>query len=193
MIYIIFDTALNGPYTLMLLQNAYPVNQSLFKGTKDEALSDVAPYIFQVDDHLFEKINHPIASLKFIVVFESDQKINNLLSHFQQFIYEKRNGQENYFRFWDARVLERFLPTCSEKKLDIFFENIAAYYIVDETEATARCFTINRRKLLNTKIISLKEIFALQNISAPLQEQTNESNLTSTGQPVKQNKKFFSN
>ena len=95
MIYIIFDTALNGPYTLMLLQNAYPVNQSLFKGTKDEALSDVAPYIFQVDDHLFEKINHPIASLKFIVVFESDQKINNLLSHFQQFIYEKRNGQEN--------------------------------------------------------------------------------------------------
>ncbi len=158
MIYIIYDTAINGPYTLMLLQNAYPVNQSLFKGTKDETLSDVAPYLFQVDDKLFLKINDPIASLANIAVLESAEKINDLLAHFQQFIYHKINKQENYFRFWDARVLSRFLPAAPENKLIAFFEGINRFYVLDRENGTAKIFYLKQKKL-QTEVSALIKIF----------------------------------
>ncbi|MEO6541850.1 MAG: DUF4123 domain-containing protein [Ferruginibacter sp.] len=162
MIYLLYDTALNGPYTLMLLQNAYPDNQSLFKGTKDEMLSDVAPYLFCVDEHLFEKVNDPASSMQALVVFESAERTAGLLMHFQQFIYQKINGQENYFRFWDARVLSRFLPACDDKKLLDLFDGITAFYCPDKKNERAEKHMIKRGKL-QTMDSALSELFVLGN------------------------------
>lgn len=188
MIYILYDTALNGPYTLMLLQNAYPVNQSLFKGTKDEVLSDVAPYLFQVDDQLFKKINDPIASLKAIVVLESAEKINNLLSHFHQFIYIKKNGQENYFRFWDARVLAKFLPESNDEKLNDFFEGITCFYNINSENAKAESFYLKRGKL-QTADMGLHKLFLLNDLEA---QHTEPENLATTqNEPTKKEKRKY--
>ena len=190
MIYIIYDTALNGPYTLVLLQNAYPVNQSLFKGTKDEALSDVAPYIFQVDDQLFKKINDPIASLKAIVVLESAEKIDNLLSHFHQFIYAKINGQENYFRFWDARVLARFLPESNDEKRNDFFEGINCFYSINPENATAKNYSLKRGKL-QTADLGLHKLFVLNDGEAQHMEPENLATAENE-QTKKEKRKYFS-
>lgn len=190
MIYILYDTALNGPYTLMLLQNAYPVNQSLFKGTKDETLFDVAPYLFLVDEKLLEKINGPIVSLEAIVVVDSNQKPDDLLVHFQQFIYEKIKGRENYFRFWDARVLARFLPACNDKKLSDFFDGVNCYYTIDRPQATAKRFSLKRGKI-QTEDTELHKLFLpgeneLQHVqSGNLVAAENE-------QPKKGKRNFFS-
>lgn len=188
--YIIYDTALNGQYTLLLLQNAYPVNQSLFKGTKDEALSDVAPYIFQVDDQLFEKINGPIVSLKAIIVLESSEKIDNLLSHFHQFIYEKKNRQENYFRFWDARVLARFLPAVNTEKLNDFFDGIDCFYSIDPENATAKSYFLKRGKL-QTADLALHKLFVLNDKEAQLLDSENLATAENE-QSKKEKRKYFS-
>jgi hypothetical protein len=187
MIYILYDTALNGLYTLMLLQKAYPGNQSLFKGTKDENLSDVAPYIFSVEDKLFEKISDPFASMKEMVVVESDEKINNLTVHFQEFIYQKIKGQENYFRFWDARVLQRFLPASTDKELNSFFDGIKNYYVLDRVNATAKRFCIKRGKL-QADVISLNKLFNPGN-----EEELEMEHETSTenAEPKKTKRNFF--
>lgn len=190
MIYIIFDTALNGQYTLLLLQNAYTVNQSLFKGTKDEALSDVAPYIFQVDDKLFEKINGPIVSLEAIVVLDSEQKINDLLAHFQQFIYEKINGRENYFRFWDARVLARFIPACNDKKLDDFFDGVNCFYTIDRPQANAKKFSFKRGKI-QTADMDLHKLFLPCENELQLVQSGNLA-VAGNEEPKKEKRKYFS-
>ena len=49
MTYLLYDTALNGDYTLVILRQQYPDSVSLFEGTKDESLADIAPYLFQID------------------------------------------------------------------------------------------------------------------------------------------------
>lgn len=187
MIYILYDTALNGLYTLMLLQKTYPGNQSLFKGTKDENLSDVAPYIFTVDDKLFEKINDPFASIEEIVIVESDEKISDLTVHFQQFIYQKIKGQENYFRFWDARVLQRFLSTGKDEKLNSFFDGIKNYYVLDRVNATAKRFCIKRGKL-QADVIPLNKLFNPGNEEElEMQHETSTEN----AEPKKTKRKFF--
>ncbi len=190
MIYIIYDTALNGPYTLMLLKNAYPVNLFLFKGTKDEGLSDVAPYIFQVDDQLFKKINGPAVSLKAIVVLESAEKINTLLAHFKQFIYEKINGQENYFRFWDARVLARFLPAGNIEKLNDFFEGINCFYNIDPENETAKSYFLKRGKL-QTADLAFHKLFVLHDNDVQHSGSTNLAAVESKPQK-KEKRKYFS-
>jgi len=189
MIYILYDTALNGLYTLMLLQKTYPANQSLFKGTKDENLSDVAPYIFAVDDKLFEKIDDPFASLEEIVIVESDEKISDLTVHFQQFIYQKIKGQENYFRFWDARVLQRFLPASTDEKLNSFFDGIKNYYVLDRTNATAKRFFIKRGKL-QTDLLPLDKLFYLS-AEEELEVQHETAGNAENAEPKKTKRKFF--
>lgn len=190
MIYIIYDTALNGPYTLMLLQNTYPVNRSLFTETKDAVLSDVAPYLFLVDENLFKKINGPSVSLEAIVIVESDERINDLLSHFQQFIYENKNGKEYFFRFWDARVLERFLPVYAEVKRHTFFEGVNYFYTTDRQYTKAKSFYLIRDKLQTTDK-ELQQLFVLNDHAAQYSESENIA-IDEKGQQKKERRKYFS-
>jgi len=164
MMYILYDTALNGLYTLSLLQKIYPDNISLFKGTKDEHLFDVAPYLFRIDDLFFQNITDPYISLQAVTVLESDRKLNDLHEHFTHFIYQRTDGRENYFRFWDARVLARFLPACSDKKLDSFFDGIKSFYEPDQEKGTAKKYFIKRAKL-QSDILPLSKLFVLTNDS----------------------------
>ncbi len=163
MIYILYDTALNGPYTFMLLQKEYPVYQSLFQGTKDETLSDVAPYLFVTDNSLYEKISGPLVSLKALVIIQSDEDIKIVCSHLQKFIYRKTNGRESYFRFWDARVLRRFLPACSPEELIAFFDGIRSFSIIEEDNKTAERFSLYRYNLLESTRVELREIMGQSN------------------------------
>lgn len=186
MTYILYDTALNGQYSLLLLQGAYPVNQSLFHGTKDEALSDVAPYLFQVDEQLLMKITDPLLSLQAIIVVQAEEKFEKVAFHFREFIYEKKNGRENYFRFWDARVLERYLPASSAESLDAFFEGIESFCSIDQQSNAAKKFFLKRGKLQQAEL-PLAELFALGYDVTAVDESSNTSNTSET----KPKRKFF--
>jgi len=129
--FLCYDTALNGTYTLLLLQKEYPIHRCLFQGTKDENIWDAAPWLFAIDSFDFSKIEQdPVSSLKEYTIFETSDKIEDLCEHLHQFIYKIVDGREVYYRFWDARVLQRTLPEYSESKLKTFFEFIDAVYVL---------------------------------------------------------------
>jgi hypothetical protein len=188
MTYIIYDTALNGTYTLMFLQNAYPNNQSLFTGTKDEILSDAAPYLFLVDELLYEKLNAPLVSLKELVVFRSGEQIKKLVPHFQHFIYEKINGQENYIRFWDARVLTKFFKTWPAEKTTLFFEDIECFYFVNKQTGKALRTELNRGKIQSIET-GLAEIFVIADSDQAREEKKDSDKPAANA--VKPVRKFF--
>jgi hypothetical protein len=131
--YIIYDAALNGLYSLLVLQRTYPHNISLFKGTKDETMVDVAPYLFLIDESFddLEK-NDPEFSLKNILHIESDQTVAVLQQHFKEFIYQKVDRRICYFRCWDPRVLKKFFPNCTDAQLRMFFAPVKKFYAADE-------------------------------------------------------------
>jgi hypothetical protein len=147
MTYLIYDTALNGHYTLLLLQGRYPVSCCLFTGTKDGALFDVAPYLFQIDDSFYELDKLPMVSLEAIILVETDKDIKTLATHFREFIYRNVGGEEYYFRFWDGRVLKNYLPKCEPEQLYYFFGN-ASSFKTDGTDAgSSMVFDIHKEKL----------------------------------------------
>ena len=141
MLYIIYDSALNELPGLIALQQLYPTHRSLFKGTKDEMLNDVAPYLFEVGDDFLEKINGLDVPLEGLLVVESDRELEKVCQHFQRFIYQTVNKREYFFRFWDARVLQKFLPTCEESQLKMFFDGIKSYTFKSESGVKQFLFT----------------------------------------------------
>jgi hypothetical protein len=129
--YLIYDTALNGLPTLMILQKYYAVNQSLFKGTKDEALIEASPWLFLVDSEQDENLSAETdLSMEFTLQVEFVGDIHTLSVHLKKFIYQMIDGREYFFRFYDARVLRRFLPTCDEDQLIEFFGPVK-YFITE--------------------------------------------------------------
>jgi len=151
--YLIYDAAINGSYTLLMLQKHYTQYRCLLKGTKDEVLADVAPYIFLIDD-AGEKLKDEIElSLKELISIESAQDIDVLTDHFKQFIYQNVNGRECYFRFWDARVLKKFLPLCTEVQLRMFFRPLSAIFMEDENGQEVICYTVQYSSLFTSKAI----------------------------------------
>lgn len=157
MSFFLYDAALNGSYTLLVLQQKFPVHQSLFKGTKDETLIDVAPYIFQVEGDVAE-LTEPELSFKRIVVIESSAGLTALAVHFKEFLYQQFEGRECYFRFWDSRVLKKFLPGSKPRQLDLFFGPVNSFIIKDEQKAIQFSFDSNR---LDSKQGNLEEISPL--------------------------------
>ncbi len=161
--YIIYDTALNGLYTLTVLQQQYPVHQSLFKGTKDAALIDVAPFVFLLNDN-GEKLNgNPELSFKAMLVVDSNYEIEIVADHFREFIYQKVNGRICYFRFWDARVLKKFLPGCTELQLRLFFKTVNNITLKDEDPGYVLQYRVEYSKLYLDKALA-KEICPVLNI-----------------------------
>jgi Domain of unknown function (DUF4123) len=164
--YLCFDTAVNGSFTLLQLQNEYPVQQCLFKDTKDAGIWDVAPWLFLTANNVYRRMDHPLALLKHAVFFESNEKMDDLRQHLQYFIYKTETGQEYFFRFWDARVLIKYLSSCTSEELEAFFGDvIEAIYIEDESRENMLCLTVNRKNKLAKSTITKQAFFQDSEIS----------------------------
>jgi hypothetical protein len=155
--YLLFDAALNGTYTLLHLQQAYPVHQSLFKDTPDSSLADVAPYLFEIDDQFYTKLKDiPELSLEGLIRIDWVPNMDTLANHLRTHIYQKVKGREYYFRFWDGRVLRKFLPSCEEVQLRLFFGNIRNFTMQDEDPGYDVKFSLEKYRLVKSQVVSSK-------------------------------------
>jgi len=165
--YLIYDAAINGPYTLMILQKYYPVHESLFKNTKDEQLYDVGPWLFEIDDQLKKNIaNELLISLQSTLLIQSKEKFNLVGDHCRKFIYQTINDREYFFRFWDARVIKKFLPDCDKKQITDFFGPIDHFIFESDIPDEAIKFwqvngVLKQEKIASDPVFSKNQI--LQN------------------------------
>jgi hypothetical protein len=154
--YLLFDAAKAemNLYTAMELNGNF---QSLYKGSADEDLVGVAPYLFSI------KENTPFADWYFkegwnqswgTLVF-ANAAFEDVYKHFRKFLMIKtEEGEQLYFRFYDPRVLRIFLPTCDAQQLREFFGPVRHFLTESEnTEETLEFWLegIN----LKTKTISI--------------------------------------
>ena len=114
----------------------------LYQGAAAEQLSNVAPYLF---------VTHPgrqtaPALLDWLLadgwgnawgVFVLTRAAPDVLyHHFRRFLMVRTEaGQSLYFRFYDPRVLRRFLLTCTPPQLTDFFGPIRYFLVEDEDPA----------------------------------------------------------
>lgn len=153
MTFLIFDPSINESYALMILQKYFAQNQSLFKGTKDEVLENVSPWIFRIENNFSEVINNESGlSLVGSVFIECDSGMEAIVRHLQQFIYQVINGREYFFRFWDGRVLKKFLPTCSPVQLKEIFGPLKIFATDSESPEHVAEFLYENGFLITRKI-----------------------------------------
>ena len=105
---------------------------SLYKGTAEERYADIAPYLVAVDDDLLDWILTTLWGDPWGIFVQSTASLDELRSHFRKFLLMSGpNGEEWYFRWYDPRVLEKYLPTCTDDELRAFFGPVTSYGVSD--------------------------------------------------------------
>ncbi len=158
--YFLFDAA-RAESNLYTAIEQNPNYKSLYKGTAEEDLEGVAPYLFTIaentpfaDWYLNEGWGQSWGTLLF-----SNYPFEQLYTHFRKFLMVKTEDEEElYFRFYDPRVLRIFLPTCDEKQLREFFGPVEYFICEDEDPGYALVFSFAKNQL-QTKRVAKEEVF----------------------------------
>ena len=110
-------------------------NVCLYRGEKAVELATVAPYLIRLKrEYSFTQwlLSHGWGKSWGIFV-QSPASFNELRQHFRTFlmVYDEE-GKPLYFRYYDPRVLQVYLPTCNESELKAVFGPITRYLIEGE-------------------------------------------------------------
>lgn len=101
---------------------------SLYRGAAADELAAIAPYLVRVDAELLEWIAGTLWTDPWGIFAITDAGFDALRTHFRKFLLvDGPEGEPWYFRFYDPRVLARFLPTCDAAQLTDFFGPVSAY------------------------------------------------------------------
>jgi hypothetical protein len=152
--YILFDAA----RAEMELYSAIELNsnyQSLYKGSAEEELAGIAPYIFTIkenttfsDWYFAYGWNNSWGTLLF-----ANAAFDDVYRHFRRFLMVKtEDGQQLYFRFYDPRVLRIFLPTADSSQLKEIFGPVRHFITESENPNEALQFWLENG-ILKTKTI----------------------------------------
>jgi len=118
------------PKTLLPLGQARAV--SLYRGDAEKDLWGIAPYLARIDEELFDWLTRTLWSTPWGIFAVSDESLAQLRTHFRRFLMvETPAGESWYFRFYDPRVLARFLPTLGTKELAEFLGPVRALGVTD--------------------------------------------------------------
>jgi hypothetical protein len=167
---LLFDNSrLGGAQLFMLLDSAHDERiysrlmelgeashaRSLYQGDIGESLAHVSPYLLALRKDLPECRWFAEAGFGqnwglFII---APVPFDELRRHLRKFnIVYRENGTPLVFRFYDPRVLRRFLPTCTPDELRRFFGPIESFLAeTEEADALLR-FTLRGDELMQTRL-----------------------------------------
>lgn len=138
-----------------ILYEMRPPNFCLFTGDLEPDMAYVAPYLVR----LVPKTPFTDWILKEFwgknrgIFVHSKQPIEKMRTHFRALVtaYDER-GNPMTFRFYDPRVMRRYLPTCNSGELKIFFGDIEAYFAESEENEVLTKYEIGETGLKQTAL-----------------------------------------
>lgn len=133
--YFCYDSALNEEFTLVQLMQRYTRHANVFEGTNDAGIWDAAPWLFELNSNPYELKGQPMIQLEHCVVFETKERIKEILDYLQSKIYFKKDAQSKYLRIWDARVLLKYLQNADAKDVFDFYQVFTTFYTESEEDA----------------------------------------------------------
>lgn len=108
---------------------------SLFRGSTQSTLAEVAPYISRVNCDALTLLHGNSAATAGVFLL-SGESIDLVRTHLRKFLVIRiEKGPRMYFRFYDPSVLSVFLPTCSVGQLREFFGPIRDFVLRRDSES----------------------------------------------------------
>ena len=112
---------------------------SLYRGEAEERFADIAPYLVAVDESMLTWILETLWREHWGVLIVSDASLADLRTHFRKFLtVSSPAGESWYFRFYDPRVLEKYLQSCSESELRSFVGPVRSFGVTDSATRGVR-------------------------------------------------------
>ncbi|WP_437552310.1 DUF4123 domain-containing protein [Sorangium sp. So ce367] len=143
--------AARDPRIRLLLGEAGEQSASLYTGFQGEILADVGPTLVRLPhgSRLLDALVDGGWGDCWGVFLTSDRPFSDVRKHLHRFLLvESRTGKQQYFRFYDPRVLRGFLPTCGPRKLEALFEQVEAFAMEAEDPGKLLRFTARGGKAL---------------------------------------------
>ncbi|MET0752623.1 MAG: DUF4123 domain-containing protein [Pyrinomonadaceae bacterium] len=138
----------------MRLYEMRPPNYCLFSGELEPDMAYVAPYVINLlPGHKFTDWTFENFDKNWGIFAHSLHSIKEMRRHFRSLIdvYDEQ-GNPMIFRFYDPRVLRRFLPTCNAGELKTFFGKIHQYFAGAEDAEGLLGFALENDKLKESKL-----------------------------------------
>lgn len=149
---------LDGASVDGLLQRLYemrPPNYCLFRGELAPDVAETAPYLVGLiagapfTDWL---LNEHFGKHWGIFAL-SRQSITEMRKHFRALVtVHDESGNSMIFRFYDPRVLHKFLPTCNAGELATLFGNVETFFAETGDGNGMSRFTLENKSLKETKL-----------------------------------------
>ena len=159
---------------------------NLHMGKDGDYLSSVAPYLFAYQPGLeFGKwLLEKGWGNSWGVFIKTEVSLEEVQLHLRKYLMIKTDtGKEMYFRFYDPRVLRKYLPTCDPNQLKEFFGPIKSFGMESENPEFALEFSLDAGKLITT---SLSKLDFLNRLNSPDAHDT--STARNSEQPESKNK-----
>ena len=127
----------------------------LYRGEIEADVAEVAPYLvelFPEDDFTEWLLSENAGGKAWGIFARSRYSITEVRKHFRKFltVYEDA-GNPLLFRFYDPRVLRKFLPTCDQESLSSLFAIISSY-LAEENETEFVRFECDNGKLYSAVV-----------------------------------------
>ncbi|WP_437899675.1 DUF4123 domain-containing protein [Sorangium sp. So ce124] len=142
-LFAVLDAA-RDPRIRLLLGEAGEQTASLYTGFQGEILADVGPTLVHLPhgSRLLDALVDGGWGDCWGVFLTSDRPFGDVRKHLRRFLLvESGTGKQQYFRFYDPRVLRGFLPTCGPRKLEALFEEVEAFAMEAEDPGKLLRFT----------------------------------------------------
>lgn len=147
--YLLLDAARMGRFFNIFREKDGHYN-CLYEDRSRDDLSDVAPYLVSVaaDKDLLSWVTENGFGKSWGIFIYTAAGFEEVLGHFRKFLVVKTaSGSEQYFRFYDPRVLKIFLPTCDKEQLTDFFGPVEKFIVEGDNPDSAIDFSFENAAL----------------------------------------------
>lgn len=156
-VYVILDGA-NVPDLPMKLYEMKPPHHCLFTGELEPDMAEVAPYLVQLHPKtpFSEWVTKEFWGKNWGIFIHSRKALSDMRKHFRSLVtvYDE-TGNPMTFRFYDPRVLRRFLPTCNPAEMKVFFGEAEMLFAESEEAGKVLSFHLTEENHLKQSEIDL--------------------------------------
>lgn len=133
-----------------------PPHYCLFRGELEPDMAEVAPYVINLapgatfTDWVLNEANF---GNHWGIFAHSRHSIKEMRRHCRALVTAyTEQGNPMIFRFYDPRVLRKFLPTCTDDELKTFFGNIETFFAEDDKGQNLLSFRLENDQLKQTEL-----------------------------------------
>ncbi len=151
-------TVLDGasvPKLPMRLYEMRPPNYCLFRGELAPDIAEVAPYLITLapNNPFTDWVLEESFGKHWGIFIHSPYSILEMRRHFRAlFTVYNEEGNPMYFRFYDPRVLQTFLPTCNGGELKSFFGKADTFFSEDDKGQNLLSFKLENNELKQAEL-----------------------------------------